>query len=818
MSPLKLPAAALADARAALAAPLAHTDVKFKATRVPGDDGHSEIAAYASVHAVRDRLDLVLGAGAYSVELRAIDPKDPNTVIASISVGDVKRESVGISFSSDIDAPMWAEANAVTRAARCFGIGRSTQRAYAMPAIVGEGTTDVRRAQSGRLWLPDELETKLRNGYEAALKAPDGRFLPIYGPPLPHRRDVNYDAGDSRYAQEPLASNLAEAEEQFRRPFAPEALLWSAGRQIGNTVVPLAIATRMTVEDYLDAIVGPQNWSFELCPEGRGVLVGSLTIFGVVRESRGTGSSLYVQEARAFKRAAQGFGLGRYLTADGLVQTRPVIDRDAKAISTGDGTRYELTDEIIEQLREEYTNTINSSAFGERHGTPIADFEPVVEGRRRLFAALDEGDSGETEAVPVAAAAFGPHMIVPGTVAADAVDPLEAARAAQQPASTEPPAPGPVSEPSPAPSATSAAPGDESAATRAPEPEPEPEPEPAPAPAPEPEPVAAPEPDPRALRPEEERIHRPDVAGAAKKREGDLPTAPLAAAMLEYGFRAPTLRLLEVLRGEEFDAERSDYSGLDSIVLTTYEAVLRVAAEIGLDAPSLNRRLRGAIADGVEYNAFLVGLREETMSRRAQTAQSAQAAQPAETAAADPKAAPQVDPPTPEPEPEPEPEPAPEPAPPAPAADTSAVDDATPTPPAVERDTGAEEDELADAGAIDLIFSLANEYGYNDATPIIVRTVVAFDPDQQVSTAEMTRRQARDCAQILGNAHRADISAEGLNAQVQRMVDRIAKAVADGGERNDVGPSIVQAFVAGIEKHAIERENEKRRAEQVPNA
>ncbi len=123
------------------------------------------------------------------------------------------------------------------------------------------------------------------------------------------------------------AVDWARIGEALRAPFAPEDVDYRvqgrANEQTGKAQV-VAFVDARAVQDRLDAVVGPGNWSFDWHPvslDGKGEVTlakGTLTIYGVSKADAGTASTFEASlgaVSHCFKRAAVQFGIGRYLYA-----------------------------------------------------------------------------------------------------------------------------------------------------------------------------------------------------------------------------------------------------------------------------------------------------------------------------------------------------------------------------------------------------------------------------------------------------------------------------------------------------------------------
>jgi hypothetical protein len=93
-----------------------------------------------------------------------------------------------------------------------------------------------------------------------------------------------------------------------------------ANEQTGRAQVVAYVDARV-VQDRLDSVVGPGNWSFDWTPlviENGEVMItkGTLTIYGVSKSDAGTASNFEQSlgaVSHCFKRAAVHWGIGRYL-------------------------------------------------------------------------------------------------------------------------------------------------------------------------------------------------------------------------------------------------------------------------------------------------------------------------------------------------------------------------------------------------------------------------------------------------------------------------------------------------------------------------
>lgn len=109
---------------------------------------------------------------------------------------------------------------------------------------------------------------------------------------------------------------------KLAQPFAPAAITWKPGNLTKDNAKCMAMpyADLRAYQQRLDEVCG-LNWSSRFIPWGENRILCELTIDGITRTSSGemnsqdekNGLGGTIAEARAFKRAAAAFGLGRYL-------------------------------------------------------------------------------------------------------------------------------------------------------------------------------------------------------------------------------------------------------------------------------------------------------------------------------------------------------------------------------------------------------------------------------------------------------------------------------------------------------------------------
>lgn len=573
--------------RAALAAPLHESDVEFVVFHTAADDV-AEVVCYPSKSAIINRLTLCFGVGGYKRSWRKLDGN--NSLIVRLQVGDVVREATGVARPGTRNAAEIAYANGLKRAARMFGIGRSTMRVRRRYITVGTGDHEVRRSPGGSLTLPPKLEEKLRAEYAQAMRAEDGSFLSVYGPPLKHLtlyeieqmrggdKPLSYGPGESNYASPPQSTDLQKASALLSRPFPASAVDFTVvaereaedGRKFAKT---LTIVSRLSIEDYLDHIVGPGGWSFELDTVDAATMRGKLTFLGHESESIGSGATRYAQDASAFRRAGEPFGLLSYLSLKPeLTQTEPVIDQDTtlKRYANG-GQRTVLLPDVVATLRQEYGNSLTVEAVSQRIGPPLPSFEPAPDPDRDLIVAVDEGDldersGGDSVAMNYTSdASGGLATLAGGNLSFEAPVPQ---------AATEPP--------TGAPAPTTATPTQGDAEQPAPEPsEPTPAPEPSAAPASTPEGES----DGENYAPDLEKANDVLLTAIETQSAGKA----MVAALYAYGYRNFTLQVLyEAMGGTgPYDAEQDTE---DVILLKA--AFLLACGKRGMTAVDVNKALR----------------------------------------------------------------------------------------------------------------------------------------------------------------------------------------------------------------------------------
>ena len=109
---------------------------------------------------------------------------------------------------------------------------------------------------------------------------------------------------------------------QLTKPFPPAAITWKPGSTTkdGTKCMAMAYADLRAYQERLDEVCG-LDWSVRYVAWGDSRIMCELTLLGVTRASTGemeaqdekNGMGGTVAEAQAFKRAAEMFGLGRYL-------------------------------------------------------------------------------------------------------------------------------------------------------------------------------------------------------------------------------------------------------------------------------------------------------------------------------------------------------------------------------------------------------------------------------------------------------------------------------------------------------------------------
>lgn len=191
-------------------------------------------------------------------------------------------------------------------------------------------------------------------------------------------------------AEFPKAS-LAEARHDLARPFAPEAiefLVVATFPKDNPTAAFIApYVSRVTAEDRLDTVAGPDNWEVEYRPIDPDTMLCSLTLFGVAKQALGQGANRWSQEANAFKRACKLFGIGRYLYK--MQQVRVNTARLRRS-----GKSWLVPDALAAQLRDGYDRRVKAT-YEAVYGEPL-DHHDVIgqlgdEGEER--SADPEGDT-----------------------------------------------------------------------------------------------------------------------------------------------------------------------------------------------------------------------------------------------------------------------------------------------------------------------------------------------------------------------------------------------------------------------------------------
>lgn len=107
-----------------LRAPFDPADVAFRVQGKAGASGKAQVVAYIDARAVQDRLDDVIGAGAWAFDWQPITFKgdDLSIVKGRLTIHGVTREDVGT--ASNFEPSKGAVSDALKRAAAMWGIGR----------------------------------------------------------------------------------------------------------------------------------------------------------------------------------------------------------------------------------------------------------------------------------------------------------------------------------------------------------------------------------------------------------------------------------------------------------------------------------------------------------------------------------------------------------------------------------------------------------------------------------------------------------------------------------------------------------------------
>ena len=179
-------------------------------------------------------------------------------------------------------------------------------------------------------------------------------------------------AGAHTPAEFPKQS-LSEAAHHLARPFTAAAIeflvvaTFPKDQPTGAFIA--CYVSRVTAEDRLDTVVGPDNWEVEYRPLDNDTMLCALTVFGVTKQAVGQGSNRWSQEANAFKRACKLFGIGRYLYK--MKQVRLQTSQLRRS-----GKSWFVPDALAEHLRTGYTQRVKAT-YEALYGEPL-DHNDVI--------------------------------------------------------------------------------------------------------------------------------------------------------------------------------------------------------------------------------------------------------------------------------------------------------------------------------------------------------------------------------------------------------------------------------------------------------
>jgi Rad52/22 family double-strand break repair protein len=208
------------DIRAALAAPFPPSDIEWRISHTNAEGTTAMVLAYITARAVMDRLDSVLGIGAWSSKLTRIDGGFICELSATIRGLPVTR--CDVSQDSDVEPLKGGASGALKRAAVQFGIGRDL---YDLP----DSWVDLARAKtkgahyhkmkdgSARYWLPPRL----------ASATPAARPAPPVTPPAADRLEALADSYDQSPADDAVPLDVLAAEAAEDVGDANEDLSWT---------------------------------------------------------------------------------------------------------------------------------------------------------------------------------------------------------------------------------------------------------------------------------------------------------------------------------------------------------------------------------------------------------------------------------------------------------------------------------------------------------------------------------------------------------------------------------------------------------------
>ena len=191
---------------AALAAPFAPHEIKFRAGSVTQDKTRAMALAYIDARNVEDRLDEVVGTFAWSDQYEPMGVGNETVILCTLTVLGVSKQGFGQlgQAHGDMSAAKGAESDALKRAAVKFGIARYL---YSLPKV----------------WVTYDAQSKQLKG------RPD---LPSWALPENWQTGTRPPATEQEPGDEPPLKPRAETPTTSQKPPAghPELFVWQVGK------------------------------------------------------------------------------------------------------------------------------------------------------------------------------------------------------------------------------------------------------------------------------------------------------------------------------------------------------------------------------------------------------------------------------------------------------------------------------------------------------------------------------------------------------------------------------------------------------------
>lgn len=158
-----------------------------------------------------------------------------------------------------------------------------------------------------------------------------------------------------------MEQNTADGFRQLAAHFPADAVSWRVGSTTSDKTKGMALAyiDSRDVQERLDAVVGPENWSDSYHETARGIMICTLSICingQWISKSDGAGATDVEAEkgiiSDAFKRAAVKWGIGRYLYS--LPSPWVEIEQRGKTSVISEAGHKKLQEILMREARRDY--------------------------------------------------------------------------------------------------------------------------------------------------------------------------------------------------------------------------------------------------------------------------------------------------------------------------------------------------------------------------------------------------------------------------------------------------------------------------------